>query len=235
MTGNKTTTRCTLFAAPLALLLAGGANLSAQDKPWRFGLTGAFALPTASDFDVTNAGVSYSGCLSSGFSIGANIEWELNRTNAIRAKAEYLTFAAKDSLHSYDYFYDIPNATGTINCGLSGFAIGADYIYSFDSNDSGGYLLAGLGYYITNSSGTNKITAAGYSGTATINLKGSGNALGLSLGTGFRFTPNFACELKFGMTSGLKHKVDETLEGLSTQENVDVTLSWLSLGINYRF
>jgi hypothetical protein len=227
-----------------ALLLAGGAALSAQDAgAFRVGLSASLAQPLTAE--ATDAdGVRFKDCLSAGVSLGASAELGLARNVAIRARAEYLSFGGKDSLYSQTQTVNVPGygavvatATGRLDYGLKAVALGADFVYSFSSNNDGGYVFGGLGYYMTDGSGSmaTEVSALGVviSGDP-IALEGSGGALGYSLGAGWRLSRNFAAEARFAATSGLKHKVKADIED-SSLENIDIGLGWIQVGVCYRF
>jgi hypothetical protein len=242
-------TRHLLAVAP-ALLLVGGA-LSAQDAaPLRFGLSASLAQPLTADFKVASLGDAFEDCLSTGVSLGASAELGLASNIAIRFRAEYLSFGGKDSLYSQTaieyvpYYGDVVvTYTGKLNYDLSVVALGADFMYSLNSNNDGGYAFAGLGHYITSGSGSvaTELSALGIVVPAgSMTLEGSGNALGVSLGAGFRFNQNFAAELRFTTMDGLKHKVDGQAylpdePARPLKDYADIDLSWIQVGLCWRF
>jgi hypothetical protein len=230
-------TRHLLAAAP-ALLLAGGA-LSAQDAgPFRFGLSASLAQPLTAE--AAADGASFKDCLSAGVSLGASAELGLAGNCALRFRAEYLSFGGKDSLYSqqFPYFGDVVvTFTGKLDYGLKAVALGADFMYSFNSNSDGGYLFGGLGYYMTDGSGSMATEASALGVVVqgdTYALEGSGNALGVSLGAGWRLSRNFAAEARYATTRGLKHKVKADIED-SGLESINIGLGWIQVGLCYRF
>jgi hypothetical protein len=241
-------TRHLLAAAP-ALLLAGGA-LSAQDAgSFRVGLSASLAQPLTADCKVASLGEAFEDYLSTGVSLAASAELGLASNIAVRFRAEYLSFGGKDSLYSQTATEYVPpfgevdiTATGRLNYGLKAVALGADFMYSLNSNNDGGYLFGGLGYYMTDGSGSmpTEVSALGVVVPAgSMTLEGSGNALGVSLGAGFRFNRNFAAELRFTTTSGLKHKIDGQAQlpdepARPIKDDADVDLSWIQVGICWR-
>jgi hypothetical protein len=230
-------TRHLLAVAP-ALLLAGGA-LSAQDAgSFRVGLSASLAQPQTAE--ATDAdGVSFKDCLSTGVSLAASAELGLASNIAVRFRAEYLSFGGEDSLYSQTETYPgygSITATGRLNYGLKAVALGADFMYSLNSNNDGGYLFGGVGYYMTDGSGSmaTEVSALGVVLPGdTYALEGSGDALGYSLGAGWRPNRNFAVEARFATTSGLKHKVKADIED-SSLEGIDIDLSWIQVGICWR-
>jgi hypothetical protein len=227
--------RSLLLVAP-ALLLAGGA-LSAQDAPFRVGLSASLAQPLTARGEFANGELAdlrvgpFEDCLSAGVSLAGTFELGLGANSALRARAEYLSFGGKDSAHNF--IYSSYTFAAKLNYGLDAVALGADYLYSLSSNRDGGYIFGGLGYYMTSGSGKMDVSLAGESDS--FGLDGSGESLGISLGAGFRFTGNLAAELRFTAMNGLRHRATETFSAGTQPEDIDIDLSWIQVGVCYRF
>jgi hypothetical protein len=224
--------------APLALLLAGGVALSARDAPraFRVGLSASLAQPLAANCEFADMGLGFKDCLSTGVSLAGAIEWGLGANSAIRARAEYLSLGGKDSLRGYDEldFDVILPVVRKLGYDFSAVALGADYLYSFSSNEDGAYVFGGIGYYVTSGSGSLGRSVLG-NPSAPIALEGSGDSPGVSLGAGLRYTRSLAAELRFSATSGLRHKVDGSALGSAIKDDADIGLSWIQVGLCYRF
>jgi hypothetical protein len=232
---NTMTAGRSLLLVPLALLLAAGAALSAQEaKPdRRFGLMASYASPGTASLKI--GGNSLDDFLSSGMGAAVTCEWAMGANGAIRARAEYLSFGGKDvkivERTSYEEY------TNNLNYGMTAMVLGADYIHAFQPGDQGIYVFGGLGYYITDGSGSNRWEIVDYYGreTGTESWEGSGNAIGISLGAGWRFSPNLSGELKYVTTNGLKHDIKMQEPGWSNQQSFDVDLTWIQASVCYRF
>jgi hypothetical protein len=232
---NTIVNRRSLLLVSLALLLAGGAALSAQEtaKPdRRFGLMASYASPSTASIKFDT---SFNDFLASGMGAAVTCEWGMSANGAIRARAEYLSFGGKDvKTTDNDYYYP---STNNVNYGLTAMALGADYIHAFQPGDQGIYVFGGLGYYITDGSGSNNYTEEGYYDAyrGTVSIEGSGNAIGISLGAGWRFSPNLSGELRYATMSGLKHDAKFTEGRESGQASCDIDLSWIQVSVCYRF
>jgi hypothetical protein len=236
---NTIANRHLLLLGPLALLLAGGAALPAQNAaPHRFGLQASFASPRSTSFKNNNSS-NLDSFLSTGTSVAGTVEWELSRPNtAFRAKAEYLSFGGTE-VEVVSRPYGNYEEGVNLNYGLKAVVLGGDFLYSFGSNDEGPYGFGGLGYYITNGSGS--LVDWWYSGPGnayewSYSGEGSGNSIGVSFGAGYRFSGNLSCEARFVTLSGLKHKVKWS-EKYGDSENIDhdISISWIQASICYRF
>jgi hypothetical protein len=245
--GTIITNRLSLLVVPLALLLAGGAALSAQEaRPRRFGLQASCASPRTAS--LKEGGDRWDDLLSTGMGAAVTCEWGMGANGTIRARAEYLSFGGKDrneEEEEIDYYY-YTRYTASGNYGLKAVVLGADYIHAFRSSEGGPYIFGGLGYYITNGSGSIRFTEEwGYydvsgavimdSHSDTSSIKGSGNAIGISIGAGWRFSPNFSGELRYATTNGLRHNLKFTGGEGADQSNSDIDLTYIQVSVCYRF
>jgi hypothetical protein len=207
-----------LRSTAIALVAAAAPALVAQKVP-KFGLQLSLAVPTSS---ITIApdddgGLKYDSFLSMGVGLAATYEFAMSDSAAIRAKAEYINLGSKESLYK-------EVAISKLKYGTSMYSIGADVLYSFDSNDTGLFILGGLSYNITSGSGT---------WTKDFDIEGSGNALGFNVGAGFRFSPNLSAEVKYLMLNGLSHEIEA--KGIPGKDTVDINLSWIGVSLSLRF
>jgi hypothetical protein len=111
-----------LALAPVALLLAGGMALSAQEAQPSFGAAVSLVNPMGTMADVVGPG----------FSVGAFYEMPFGSSYALRGTLEYAMFTAKE--------------IGDIKSSMSHIGAIADALWYFGEARKG-YGLAGLGYY----------------------------------------------------------------------------------------
>jgi hypothetical protein len=122
--------------APIALLLACGAALSAQSAPKaQFGIAATLVNPMGETADIAGMG----------FGVGLFYETPFGQRLAVRGTAEYTTFGA----------YEL----GTVEFQLNQIGVVADALFHFDAKRSF-YGLAGAGFYSKSLDATSSTGAA---------------------------------------------------------------------------
>jgi opacity protein-like surface antigen len=190
-----------LALAPLALLLAGGASaLQAQDSSMRFGAGLQLVNPMGESADTDTTG-KLGDYAKMGFGLTLLGEMGLADRHALRGRAEYHSFGEK-SEHGWKN-----NA--------SAITVFADYIFRFESHDTGLYAFGGLGMV----NGTIKSESYGYSESE------SGSGLGFSAGLGYNFSRNMGAEAQYVTASGLEFG----------DNDYKIDFNWIQVSFKYRF
>ena len=178
--------------AVILVALAAPAALKAQAaKPARFGAGASVINPMGEFGDVGAIGIGGSFFM----------EWELNDQMGIRGRAEYNIFGQKDW-----------GTYGTMT--TSGMIAMADFVYRFDSHDTGWYVFGGAGF-------VNRSYALDYRGLKETTGK---MGPGIAVGGGYNFTPNF----------GVDGCYNETLGDISANYAYP-SFTWLQVSARWRF
>ena len=182
------------------VIAAAPLSLKADDGPkHRFGLQVSYADPSGGLSDMT----------SSGFGLSLFGERALTKNNAIRAKIEYLDFGDREVIA-----WDWDVAFG-LDCDVNILGVSADWLYRFDSHDTGPFFFVGAGLLDI----TRKLSSD-YNTESESKTKVS-----YSVGFGFNFTKNLGLEIKFTKAPGLK------FEGVYDKFDAD----WIQASFSYRF
>jgi hypothetical protein len=168
--------------AAIFIALAAPATLKAQGVvPARFGVGASIILPSGEFGDV------------GGIGFGASVlaEWNLNDKMGIRGRAEYNIFGEKDW---YSY----------ISVSTSAMALLGEFVYRFNSHDTGWYVFAGAGlvnrtYTITVKDFDSLLGIASGGGTK---VSSSGMGLGETIGGGYNFSSNLGVDACYTNSSG---------------------------------
>ena len=101
---------------PVLALSFAAMPLAAQEA--RFGVQGAIAFPTGDLGDNADLGLQ----------LGGHVRWNFGSGHGLMARADLTSYGSKDGVDT------------------SSFALGADYTYHVDQDQSGLYFLAGLSF-----------------------------------------------------------------------------------------
>jgi opacity protein-like surface antigen len=218
-------------SASFIVALTAAAPLSAQDGGLRFGAQLSYVAPVGGGIKpaifvtppggdgpgepITVLGDSGTHLGSGGYSLAALAEWNFHPKMALRAKADYLLFGEKT--------HTVPQADGVQKDKINGLNLAADFIYHFETNETGIFVFAGLGY------GDIKIEGRYASPDLSDGGSLSGNGLVFGFGAGYNFTRNIGAEVKYNMLPvdlGLA-KTDYELDNYNH--------NWLQVSFTYRF
>jgi len=188
--------------------------------------------------------------------VAGTVERGLGAKGAVRGKVEYMQFGDRNSQPTINYPGDPHNIVffQGLKYDMKMVGLGADYLHGFRSNGAGLYVLGGIGYYITfGGGGLYPMFYYPITGHVMVGepqrMDGHGNSMGASLGAGYRFTGNMACELRFTTLNNLTHETRlEAIEPISMRGGVKspgdtyyvrssykIDLDWLQVSFCYRF
>lgn len=173
----------------VAAIIAAAPAASLKAEGWRWGGMVGIASPTGDFSDIANTG----------FGLSFIGEYSLNDKMGIRGRLGYTLFGG-ESMNTILGKYEYEPSTTTIF---------ADFVYGFNTMDTGFYVLGGVGY--VSASITTKW--GGYSTSS------SESDLGCAVGAGYNFTSNMGAELKY--TKPFGDKIDKW--------------TWIEASFVYRF
>jgi hypothetical protein len=184
---------------PLALLLAAGANLPAEEAPAAeapqarpapkpaqkaapkivapkpfFGLAGSLVNPMGDLADLVGMG----------FSVGAFYEMPFGPNFAGRGTVEYAMFGDKEEGVA---------GLATVTSSWNHVGVIADALYYFDERARSGYLLGGVGFY----SQTAKVETKSSVAYLNDSWSESETNVGVDIGGGYWFSKNLGAEAKY--------------------------------------
>jgi hypothetical protein len=208
--------------APLALLLAGGAALAAQDAPGvRYGAALSLVNPMGDLGGDEMKDEKALGLAGPGFSLGAFFEAPIVSGLSLRGTLEYAVFGGKDYEESGESYPGGPSYSYKWSYSLSHVGVVVDALWYFDEARSF-YAFAGLGAYY-------RPVDASYGDRSYAEALEDG--LGLNLGAGYWFTKNLGAELRYIMATG----PDPEEDYYTGQKPDKPDTSWLQVSFKYRF
>jgi opacity protein-like surface antigen len=188
-----------------ALVASAPAATLKAEEGFRWGLMGSLASPMGdlSKKEGANAGM--------GFGLTALGEYGFNDKMALRGRIGYTMFGGNSAGAKSTYYVEY--TPGIYN-------VSADLVYSFDSLETGFYVLGGLGYM---SSELNFEVWAGGQKLGNVSVDNA-SGLGFSAGLGFNFTKNMGAELKYNSSLGWKN-----------EDKGHFDWNWIEASFIYRF